>query len=474
QNYFRLYGKLAGMTGTAETEEEEFFKIYEMDVSVIPTNQPVQRKDEEDAVYRTQREKYKAIINEIVRLHELGLPVLVGTTSVEISELIARMLGARTVQGRKLKDHVNVLNAKQHQREAEIVAQAGRPGAITIATNMAGRGTDIKITDPIRDAHGENGIITRRMQDDPGLHDRHITEYRIDPNDQVGGLQIIGTSRHEARRIDRQLRGRSGRQGDPGRSKFYVSLEDDIMRMFGGERIGKIMDSLGINEGEVITHAMVTRIPAPAQAAGAYSWELDEMRGAFLRTLRVDLSIDESEMDTITVDELEPRIIEDARKRFKYRKQELGDELYEKLLRYTILRIVDQQWMDHLYEMDRLKEGIGLRSYAQKDPLIEYKREGLEAFEEMLGRIAEFSLRTILNAQIQQAPAMEGQAVARGREMKSDATGMGLGQTAPPREAQPQRAPELEGAAVGRAMNKPGRGRGQGGESGQMQKVATI
>ncbi|HEX03656.1 MAG TPA: preprotein translocase subunit SecA, partial [Bacteroidetes bacterium] len=265
QNYFRLYGKLAGMTGTAETEEEEFFKIYEMDVSVIPPNRPIQRKDFNDEVFRTQREKYKAIIDEIVRLHELGLPVLVGTTSVETSELVARMLGTRTVAGRKLREYVAVLNAKQHQKEAEIVAQAGRPGAITIATNMAGRGTDIKISDEIRDAHGENGIITQRIKADPSIIERHKAEYGIDPKDQSGGLQIIGTERHEARRIDRQLRGRSGRQGDPGQSKFYVSIEDDLMRMFGGERIGKIMDTLGIKDGEVITHPMITKAIEKAQ-----------------------------------------------------------------------------------------------------------------------------------------------------------------------------------------------------------------
>ncbi len=517
QNYFRLYGKLAGMTGTAETEEDEFFKIYNMDVSVIPTNRPIARKDLDDEVYRTQREKYKAIIDEIVRVHELGLPVLVGTTSVEISELVARMLGTRTVAGRKLKEHVAVLNAKQHQREAEIVVQAGRPGAITIATNMAGRGTDIKIGPEIKDAHGPDGIITQRLEADKELRDRHIKEYNYDPKEQPGGLQIIGTERHEARRIDRQLRGRSGRQGDPGRSKFYVSIEDDLMRMFGGERMGKIMDSLGIKDGEVITHPMVTKAIEKAQTRveqynfsirehllkyddvmniqreviyarrrnalhgdifeehenlleeyvavtvdryapskeGAYGWEIDELRSALLRNLHVDLHIDEAQLDTLTGDELEGKILEAARQRFQLRKEQLGEELYERLLRYAILRVVDQQWMDHLYEMDRLKEGIGLRSYAQKDPLIEYKREGLEAFEDMLGRVAETSLRMILNAQIQEPPKVESRVLDAGKAVKSDATGMGMSQA----QAQAQqRQPAMAGASVERAMNRPGRG----------------
>ncbi|MBS1262583.1 MAG: Protein translocase subunit SecA [Calditrichaeota bacterium] len=516
QNYFRLYGKLAGMTGTAETEEEEFFKIYRMDVSVIPTNQPVARLDEEDEVYRTQREKYSAIIDEIVRLHELGLPILVGTTSVEVSELIARMLGAQTVGGRKLKDYVNVLNAKQHQREAEIVQHAGRPGAITIATNMAGRGTDIKIAPAVRDAHGERGVITQRLEADPELRERHKQEYGVDPGEQVGGLQIVGTERHEARRIDRQLRGRSGRQGDPGRSRFYVSLEDDLMRMFGGERIGKIMDSLGIEEGEVITHSMVTRAIEKAQKRveqynfsirehllkyddvmniqreviyarrrsalhgdiheelanlleeyiaitidrftspreGPFAWELDELRSALLRTLHVDAQIDDDEMDTLTADELESRVLEEARQRFISRREYLGDELYERLLRYTILRVVDQQWMEHLYEMDRLKEGIGLRSYAQKDPLIEYKREGLAAFEEMLGRIAETSLRMVLTAEVRVEEPERPAVLDAGRQIKSETAGMGLGG----REEAPQ--PAMAGATVERAMSRPSRGSG--------------
>ncbi|MFH0882799.1 MAG: preprotein translocase subunit SecA [bacterium] len=484
QNYFRLYGKLAGMTGTAETEEEEFFKIYSMEVGVIPTNRPITRYDLEDEIYRTKREKYTAIIEEIVRLHELGLPILVGTTSVDVSEVIARTLSARTVNGMKLRDRINVLNAKQHQREAEIVAQAGRPGTITIATNMAGRGTDIKITPEVRDAHGENGIITARLKADPGLRERHIEQFGIDPSDpeqQSGGLQIVGTERHEARRIDRQLRGRSGRQGDPGQSKFFLSLEDDLMRLFSGERVSKIMDRLGLQEGEVITHRMVTNAISRAQKrveqhnfsirehllkyddvmnvqrevvysrrraaltgdideevnalleefaavtvdkhcevrTSPLEWDWEGLRNTVLRTLRVDVHFNDDEIETVDLEALEDRILENAREVLARRKEELGEEIYEKVLRYSVLRVVDQQWMDHLYEMDRLKEGIGLRSYAQRDPLIEYKREGLEAFEEMLARVAEQSLRMVTTAQVN-VTAQRGP-IARGQEIKRDA-----------------------------------------------------
>ena len=488
QNYFRLYGKLAGMTGTAETEEDEFFKIYEMEVAVIPTNQPIARLDLEDEIYRTKREKYNAIIEEIVRLHELGLPILVGTTSVDVSELIARTLSARSVNGIKLKDKINVLNAKQHQREAEIVAQAGRPGAITIATNMAGRGTDIKISQEIRDAHGEEGIITARLAADPGLRERHIEQFGIDPADpkqQTGGLQIVGTERHEARRIDRQLRGRSGRQGDPGQSKFYLSLEDDLMRLFSGDRVSRIMDRLGLQDGEVITHRMVTNAIGRAQKrveqhnfsirehllkyddvmnvqrevvysrrraaltgdideevsallsefvavtvdnycpdrTSPLDWDWEGLRSTVLRTLRVDVHFNNDEIETLDLATVEDQILDNAREALARRKVELGDEIYDKVLRYSVLRVVDQQWMDHLYEMDRLKEGIGLRSYAQRDPLIEYKREGLEAFEEMLARIAEQSLRMVMTAQINLA-AQAGP-IARGQEIKRDAAEAG-------------------------------------------------
>ncbi len=517
QNYFRLYGKLAGMTGTAETEEDEFFKIYELEVSVIPTNVPIKRIDAEDLIYKTQREKYNAIVEEIVRLHELGLPVLVGTTSVEVSELIARILGNKTVSGRKLKDKIQVLNAKQHQREAEIVTNAGRPGAITIATNMAGRGTDIKISREVANAHNENGVITQRIKADPSLVERHQEEHGIDPNVQPGGLQIVGTERHEARRIDRQLRGRSGRQGDPGYSQFFLSLEDDLMRLFGGERIGRIMDKLGLEEGEIITHSMVTNAIEKAQKRveqhnfsirehllkyddvmnvqrevvyarrksaltgdideevanlldeyiaitvdqyaderePPHAWDLESLRNTLLRTLMIDVHFTDKEIELLSLDELEDAIRTKAKAALEKRKRTFGEELYEKLLRFSVLKIVDREWMDHLYEMDRLKEGIGLRSYAQRDPLVEYKRDGLAAFEQMLGRVAEKSLRAIFSAQIQMTPAQSvlSQPIAA-REIKDDAQQTSRAQAAQPvaAEAEARGGPQAAGAQRGKAQ----------------------
>jgi preprotein translocase subunit SecA len=243
QNYFRMYGKLAGMTGTAETEETEFHEIYGLDVSVIPTNQPVIRDDRQDLVYKTRREKYNAILEETERLHKLGYPVLVGTVSVDVSETLARMFKRAGLPH-------NVLNAKYHQREAEIVAGAGQPGAVTIATNMAGRGTDIKL------GEGVTPSKPSKIKD---------PENNLIDVEEMGGLHIIGSERHESRRIDRQLRGRSGRQGDPGTSQFFLSLEDDLMRLFGSDRIAKLMDRMGAEEGEMLTHSLITRSIEQAQ-----------------------------------------------------------------------------------------------------------------------------------------------------------------------------------------------------------------
>jgi preprotein translocase subunit SecA len=267
QNYFRMYDKLAGMTGTAETEETEFFQIYTLEVMVIPTNRPVRRVDGHDLIYKTRREKYNAIIDEVVRQHERGLPVLVGTTSVEVSETLSRMLKRRGLKH-------EVLNAKQHQREAEIVTQAGRPGAITIATNMAGRGTDIKLGPGVKQCQ-VCGIKARglapfgQVMEEADLSAAKINELGCD-EDPPCGLVVVGTERHESRRIDRQLRGRSGRQGDPGSSVFYLSLEDDLMRLFGSDRIARIMEKSGAEEGEVITHPLVTRAIGNAQKRVEY------------------------------------------------------------------------------------------------------------------------------------------------------------------------------------------------------------
>ncbi|MEW6652678.1 MAG: preprotein translocase subunit SecA [Bacteroidota bacterium] len=404
QNYFRLYKKLAGMTGTAETEEGEFFQIYKLEVIVIPTNKPVTRDDENDAIYRTKREKYNAIIEKIKELKEERRPVLVGTTSVEVSETISRMLKRQGVQH-------NVLNAKQHQREAEIVAFAGQPGAVTIATNMAGRGTDIKLGAGVKDA---------------------------------GGLYILGTERHEARRIDRQLRGRSGRQGDPGTTKFYISLEDDLMRLFGSDRITSVMSKVGMEEGEAIEHPLITKSVERAQKkveennfairkrlleydnvmnqqreviysrrkqalegerlkAEVFEYleeyiddvvekyyegaEIDQLRETVLQHLLVDFRIEPEVWQNLGKDGVKEKLIEAAKDFYARKEEMLGSELLSRLEQFAVLSVIDNKWREHLREMDDLKEGIGLRAYGQKDPLLEYKGEAYKLFVTLLGEL---------------------------------------------------------------------------------------
>jgi preprotein translocase subunit SecA len=427
QNYFRLYEKLAGMTGTAETEEAEFYDIYKLEVVVIPTHRPVIRDDQDDVIYKTKKEKYDAILNKIEELYQRRQPVLVGTTNVEVSETLSRLLKRRKIPH-------EVLNAKHHQREAEIVARAGQPGSVTIATNMAGRGTDIKLGP---------GVI------------------------ELGGLYILGTERHESRRIDRQLRGRSGRQGDPGVSKFYLSLEDDLMRLFGSERIAGIMDRMGVEEGEVITHPMITSSIERAQKrveaqnfsirkhlleyddvmnkqreviyerrnkvlfgenidevaceimdewiedlferatdehSSPDSWNLEELQRALAATLKVFLDVNPEELASLDRRELMDRVKQMGRESLARRREEIDPEIYPRFLQGVILANVDEEWKDHLYEMDRLKEGVGLRAYGQRDPLIEFKREGFSLFEEMLQRINQNALRTIFQAKLLAAP----------------------------------------------------------------------
>jgi preprotein translocase subunit SecA len=404
QNYFRMYNKLAGMTGTAETEEGEFYQIYKLEVVVIPTNKPITREDLDDAVYRTKREKYNAILDELDKLKKEGRPVLVGTTSVEVSETISRMLKRKGIQH-------NVLNAKQHQREAEIVAHAGEVGAITIATNMAGRGTDIKLG---------AGVIDK------------------------GGLFILGTERHDSRRIDRQLRGRAGRQGDPGTSKFFISLEDDLMRLFGSDRISSIMQRIGIQEGEVIQHPMITKSVERAQkkveennfsirkrlleyddtmnsqreviysrrqkalqgdrlkseildlteefVSSVVDKHFDEINSEaikeeVLHNLLVEVKLLPEEFEKIGRDGLVDRILSAAKEFYAKKEEMLGSELMARLERYAVLSVIDNKWKDHLREMDDLKEGIGLRAYGQKDPLVEYKGEAFKLFVQLLEQI---------------------------------------------------------------------------------------
>ena len=419
QNFFRMYKKLAGMTGTAETEAAEFAEIYKLEVFTIPTHRNMVRLDEADAVYRSQKEKYNAIVDDVATLHAKNQPVLVGTVSIEKNEMISEMLKKRGVKH-------EVLNAKFHEREAEIISAAGQPGAVTIATNMAGRGTDI--------------VLGAGMKD-------------------VGGLAVFGTERHESRRIDNQLRGRSGRQGDPGLSRFYVSLEDDLMRIFGSDRLKDWMTRLGMQDGEVISHPWVSKSIERAQkaveshnfdirkhlleyddvmnkqreviyrernrvlrekdirahmlaivddvaveAVDLYAaektkvedWDLEGLKKWFHGLTQTALDWKEENLIHLDRDALYNALKEELMKAYEAKEKALTPEVTRNLERAVILQMVDTQWKDHLLSMDHLKEGIGLQSYGGKDPLIEYKREGFAMFNELLGRIKEDSLKLLL------------------------------------------------------------------------------
>ncbi|MBE0566562.1 MAG: preprotein translocase subunit SecA, partial [Krumholzibacteria bacterium] len=446
QNFFRMYDKLSGMTGTAETEEAEFAGIYNLDVVVIPTHRPIARADLDDVIYKTKKEKYKAIVDEVDRMHKLGLPVLVGTTTVEVSELLSRLLRLRGI------NH-NVLNAKQHKMEAEIVAEAGRIGAVTIATNMAGRGTDIKLAPGVLQA-------PERWGSDPNLTpDMH--------EGQVPGLQIIGTERHESRRIDRQLRGRSGRQGDPGQAIFFLSLEDDLMRLFSPERIVKVMDRLGVQEGEVITHSMVTRAIEKAQIRvetrnyeiRKHLLEYDDVvnkqrevvyglrrealtgadlterlrdyvdsgvRGMFAACCPEDQAPDYWDMADLALryqglvlaplplepdehleagwEALQEKLTEAALARCDAKAARLGPQIMAQLLKFVVIQVLDENWRDHLNELIMLRSGIGLRSYGQRDPLVEYKGESFRLFQDMMERMENQTVSLFFRAELAPPP----------------------------------------------------------------------
>ena len=455
QNYFRLYKKLAGMTGTADTEAEEFKKIYKLDVNVVPTNQPMIRSDYQDQVYKTEREKFDAVSSEIEDCHERGQPVLVGTISIEKSERLSALLKKRGVPH-------NVLNAKFHEKEATIIAQAGRHKAVTIATNMAGRGTDILL--------GGNPEFLAKMEADPVTEPEKYAEtlarYRKVCEEEkqlvieAGGLHILGTERHESRRIDNQLRGRSGRQGDPGSSRFFLSLEDDLLRIFGSERVAKIMELVGIEEGQPIEHKMVSKSIEGAQKKveghhfdmrkhlldyddvmnqqrkTVYELRRHVLGGREMRDRILDLadeytglmidvfcSADEKNTEWNTQG-LEDRVAETfgfrpelrdaandrermaeriyyaAEKRYGDREMELGPGTMRRLEQFIYLQSIDQQWMDHLLNMDHLREGIGLRGYGQKDPKLEYKKEGYSLFIGMLDRIREEVLQKLYRVQL--------------------------------------------------------------------------
>ncbi|MGB9721609.1 MAG: preprotein translocase subunit SecA [bacterium] len=439
QNYFRMYQKLAGMTGTAATEANEFWQIYKLDVVEIPTKEPVRRIDYEDIVYRSKREKYNAIIEEIVKWHNKKRPILVGTTSVEVSEVLSRLLQRKGIPH-------NVLNAKHHQREAMIVSQAGQPGAVTIATNMAGRGTDIKLGSGVVQC-SKCCISCLDYNCSECTHE----EKKECLQDLPCGLYIIGTERHESRRIDNQLRGRSGRQGDPGSSRFFLSLEDDLMRIFGSDRVADIMDRFGGEEQKPLTHPLVTRAIANAQKRveenhfeirkhlleyddvmnrqreviykmrdeilkgtnfeellyktfedtiediilkyssekePSEEWDWDELINEFNQIFITSFSIDKNEKERIKQAELFEKLLDKAKESFRLRKQNYDQETYNEMLKSILLLTIDNRWREHLYALDALREGISLRAYAQKDPLVEYKQESFKMFDELLRDIA--------------------------------------------------------------------------------------
>ncbi len=441
QNYFRLYEKLAGMTGTADTEASEFHQIYKLDVVVIPTNRAMIRADHQDVVYASEREKYEAVADEIVQLREKGQPVLVGTVSIEKSERLSNLLKARKVP------HV-VLNAKFHEKEAEIVSQAGRPGSVTIATNMAGRGTDIVLG-------GNPEAMAEQQRNQLGSEEDYaklLADLRAAASTDKekvlteGGLFIVGTERHESRRVDNQLRGRSGRQGDPGASRFYLSLEDDLMRIFGSDRLQNIMRKLGMEEGVPIEHGMVSRAieRAQKQVEGRnfetrkhlleyddvmnrqreeiYTLRRDILAGnqgkddvlrlaetifdsSFNRHLDPEKGADEWDLSGFSIDLKEffgldmpdlaeknrevvkEEILAELARRYEEKETLLGPETMRMHEKFVMLQVVDQQWKDHLLAIDHLKEGIGLRGYGQRDPLVEYKKESFELFTVMKERI---------------------------------------------------------------------------------------
>ncbi len=423
QNYFRMYEKLAGMTGTADTEAAEFAKIYDLEVVIIPTNKHMIRADYSDVIYKTEREKFRAVVEEIKELAEMERPVLVGTVSIEKSERLSKMLAKEGVKH-------SVLNAKNHEKEAEIVAKAGQQGAVTISTNMAGRGTDIVLG---------AGVV------------------------EMGGLHIIGTERHEARRIDNQLRGRAGRQGDPGSSRFYLSLEDDLMRIFAAERIANLMDRVGMEEDHPIEHSLITRAIENAQKkveaqnfnirkqlleyddvmnqqreiiyeqrrqsleeedlqpvildmiedivsdlVEAHTqedtypedWDLQGLEEAFLNQFSIPLALGDPVVEDLTQEGIREFLLEKARSGYLQKEQEWGPEITRDMERLVTLQTVDQRWREHLLSMDHLKEGIGLRGYAQQNPLIEYKREGLDMFQEMIEQIKREIIQLLFRIQV--------------------------------------------------------------------------
>ena len=494
QNYFRLYKKLSGMTGTAETEAEEFFKIYKQEVVVVPTNQPMVRDDQSDLVYRDQKAKYNAVVEEIEERHKQGQPVLVGTTDIDLSEMLSEMLKRRGVPH-------DVLNAKQHDREASIVAQAGKPGAVTVATNMAGRGTDIVL--------GGN----------PDVGDQSPEEWQRE-HDQVvasGGLRIIGTERHDARRIDNQLRGRAGRQGDPGSSRFYVALDDELMRRFGGDRIRAVMDWAGIDESVAIENKMINKSIENAQVkveahhfdmrkhlveyddvvnthrdviyaerdkilAGADlranieemvdselsaigeeylsdrnsdNWDVD----AFVTEIGTVVPLPEDltdwdQLEALGIDGVRDRLAAHSRQVYDQIEHELTPEAMREAERWLMLRSVDANWVQHLTSMENLRQGIGLHAFGQRDPLVMYKKEGHEQFQGLQAKIEHDIVHTLFNARISVAP--KGGQRANGRNGQAGRPGAPKKETVMAKVMDPRRREAVPaGQKIGRNQQCP-------------------
>lgn len=502
QNYFRLYEKLSGMTGTALTEEGEFREIYKLDVIEVPTNKPVIRIDYSDVVYKTEQAKYNAVIDQIIKCHEKGQPCLVGTISIEKSELLSRMLKNKGIKH-------NVLNAKQHEKEAEIVAQAGQFGAVTIATNMAGRGTDIMLggnaeflakkelkkqgyeNDIINEAVGygetDNEEIIKARKEYREYYDKYSKEVaeKAIAVKEAGGLMIIGTERHESRRIDNQLRGRAGRQGDEGGSIFFLSLEDDLMRLFGGERITHMMNTLRVEEDTPIQSKMLSNVIESSQkkvegrnfgirknvlnyddvmnsqreiiygqraqvlegddihddiikmikdfivnTVNVYiveedvhdNWNLDGLRDFLmgLFTTDEDFRYDPVELDSVTKEEIIEELTERALKKYEEREKELTPNVLREVERVVLLKVVDTKWMAHIDDMEELKRGIGLRAYGNKNPVVEYRIEGFDMFDDMIASICEETVRMMYTVKVKTNDEPKREQVLKANPIKTD------------------------------------------------------
>ena len=496
QNYFRLYNKLSGMTGTALTEEEEFATIYKLDIIEIPTNRPIKRVDYEDAVYKTENGKYRAVIEQVKACHAKGQPVLVGTVSIEKNELLGHMLTRAGIKH-------NLLNAKNHEREAEIVAQAGKLGAVTVATNMAGRGTDIMLggnaeylatadlrkaglsDELIAEATGYAETDNQEILDARKLFAEKLAQHKAeiageaDKVRQAGGLFIIGTERHDSRRIDNQLRGRSGRQGDPGETRFYISLEDDLMRLFGGDRVTGLMERMNIDEDTPIENKMLTRAIEQSQTTvesrnfqarksvleyddvmnkqreiiyGQRKQVLDGMdvkdvimnmmrsaithqvQSAFMGQEHLDMTscremlrgvegvyfpkytvrVEADQLSSLTAEDFIDRFCAAAEDYYNKKEEEITSPVMRELERVVLLRVVDEYWMDHIDAMSDLRQGIRLRAYAQTDPVIAYKKESLEMFEEMIAAIQEETVRRLYSVRLKKDQEVKRERVASG------------------------------------------------------------